>query len=144
MITIKKGTKSDIPKIASLWGKMVNELQPTWAPDLEYWEKDEKALFDTGIYYLCIANDGDDPIGFVDGYVRYEAAVGDFIGYGYNFFILPEYRKKNIAYRLFNHIFKIAKRKGVETIELQAVPERLNDYKKMGFTTAQYVMRKEL
>lgn len=142
MIIIRSGKQEDIPEIVKLWVQMINEIYPDWIPDFNSQQVLIRNFFELNIYHVVVAETKDRLIGFINGLIYYEPARSRTVGLAQYFYIVPEYRKSNIALRLIKKLLKIAKEKGVQIIELQAMPGVKKNYQKIGFKTEQYVMRK--
>ncbi|MCD6376503.1 MAG: GNAT family N-acetyltransferase [Caldisericaceae bacterium] len=142
MVIIRSGKQEDIPEIVELWMQMINEIHPDWIPDFNSQQALIQNFFKLNIYHVVIAETENRLVGFINGLVYYEPAMSKTIGLAQYFYIVPEYRKSNIALRLIKRLLKIAKEKGVQVIELQAMPGVKKSYQKIGFRTEQYVMRK--
>ena len=81
----------------------------------------------------------------VEGYIRF--SFFDNFVYIDDIFVKEELRKKGIASKLIEEIFKIAKEKKLEKVRLGVLinnQNAINLYKKLGFDFRRYEMEKEL
>ena len=144
-IVIRLGTQEDITQISKLWLQMVNELRPGLKPNVSWWQTMCRNFMDaTNLYTVIVALDKSTIIGFVDGFIFPEPATGKAHGVAQHFFILPEYRKTNIAQRLYLQILKLAKQKKASCVEFFCFSDNKEFWLKKNYKEMRIMMRKEL
>lgn len=101
------------------WGYPEHWME-IWTPQLtftpEYFEENES----------WVAVDGDQQIGF---YTLQDKNGKAWIE---NLWVLPEYIGKGIGKRLFLHALELARQRGYQTLQLEADPNAVGFYEKMG------------
>ncbi|MDA3835564.1 MAG: GNAT family N-acetyltransferase [Spirochaetales bacterium] len=138
---IRLATKEDIAKVSMLWLDMVTELKEEWESDVESWIEITKALMDVDGYYMLIAEDNDDIVGFLDGMTYYESGIGKNIGIAKHFYLKPEYRKTGLSSEMYDLMIKIAREEDANVLEIQCHPEKLKYWEGFGFKIEQYILR---
>jgi GNAT superfamily N-acetyltransferase len=71
----------------------------------------------------------------------FEPGIGKTIGIAKHFYLKPGYRKSGLMSKMYYEMVSIAKHKGVEIIELQCYPNRLEYWKGFGFKEDQHILR---
>ena len=138
---IRLATKEDIPELSKLWVEMIKELEPDWEPNADVWIKNCENLLDSGSYGIGIAIEDDKMVGFIDGMTYYDPASDKIIGFGKNFYVARDYRGTDIAEELMITSIVEAQKRGVETLEMQCYPDKLEYWVKHGFEGRQIISR---
>ena len=97
---------------------------------------------------ICVLCDND-IIGFIYGFLKHEK--GEFakenVGFIDAIYVKNEYRKQGIASQLVEEFYKWCKSKDVKYVEVSSYiknDDACNLYKKFGFETTSYYMRKSI
>ena len=138
----------DVPIIASMWAKMMTEIE---LPGFEF---NDFALADffynqtmrlhnqelAGKHYAFIVVDGNVPVGFVSGGVCAVPGAAQLE----QLYVDPDYRNKGIARKLTGAAMRWATMAGMERMQIVAHPDREKFYKRFGFRTQNVLMMGEL
>lgn len=141
---VKTGNKEDLRDLSELWVKMIKEIYPEWQPDVLTWIERNKILCDNDNYHISYVKEAHKIVGFMDGVVFYEPAIGKNVALAQHLYIKPDFRNTRAAYLLCIHMKRIAKDAHAEVIEINAMPYVVQAYLKMGFKKEQTVMRRFL
>lgn len=139
---IRLAKETDIPNIANLWEKMVHELYPDNTPDKEVWIEYCTRLFDSGLYYIYVAEDKGKVIGFIDAMKYLEPSTGNEHGVCQLLYIEPEYRKSLVAFRLHRTMYKMFKSFGVKTFEFFCGTKDIDVWIKKGYEPMRIMFRR--
>lgn len=139
---IRFAKKEELEAVSLLWEVMVKEKNPD--ADRNLWLKMTETVFDSDMYFLMIAIEGEKIIGFIDCMDFMEPTTGKKHGVGQSFYIMPEYRDTTVAGLLWNSMFAHAQDTGVQTLELACYPDMMRFWSRRGFKTEKIIMRRNV
>lgn len=139
---IRRGTISDLHKIANLWLKLVNELAPELTPNAIWWKKLAGEHIKTNNYMIFVAELGGRIIGFIDYFLFPEPATSKLHCVGQHLYILPEYRKQNVAGNLWKTAIKTSKLQGAQVHELFCFEKEVAFWNKRKFHVKRLLLRR--
>ena len=138
---IRTATEEELPKVARLWLKMVQELKSEWVPNTEKWLESRVLLLASQMYYIVVADINGEFVGFLDGMAYADPERNQTVGLAVNFYLKSEYRHQGLMPLMYADMLKIAKEKGVDVIECQCHPDMLGYWEDFGFKQEKYVLR---
>ncbi len=142
-LVIRLGNKKDVEQISKLWFQMVNELRPDWKPNINWWKKMCYALLDMKDFYsIAVAEIKGEIVGFMDGLAFPEPSTGKLHGVAQHFYILPKYRKSNVALKLYRYVLRLAQERKVEIFEFFCFSDNKDFWSKKGYKEIRTMMRR--
>ena len=114
MSKIRKATHEDIDAIGKLWAALVIEENPNAHPNIERWKDIQRQLFGLNNYYIYVAEENGEVIGFNNGLFLVDIETNEPYIDGGNFYVLPKYRKGLSGMRLHRNSFEVAKSLGAK------------------------------
>jgi GNAT superfamily N-acetyltransferase len=141
---IREANSDDIKWVGLLWLSMTNEFEPENTPNIDWWTERMKMLLDTGAYYLFIAKEDGQTIGYIDFMIINEPSDGKIHAIGQQLFVALPYRNTSAAGRLWKAAYKKAKELGAAVMDATAYRETRHFWEKRGFQFYCYSLRKEV
>ena len=139
---IRQGTPDDIEEMAILWRMMIKEILPGSDIQKNWWIKYQAEMMKTDLYRAYVAFYENVMVGFVCGMIYPDATTGKTIGFGQDFYVVPEFRDENISKLLYRKIVVEGKKKGMEAVEMTCFEGQLGLWQKKGFDIHKYHMRR--
>jgi GNAT superfamily N-acetyltransferase len=143
-LNIRLATDADIPKVAFLWKRMNKEFEPDNISRLDWWVTQTRELLKTRTYYLFVAEEGEDFLGYVNFIVIDEPSDGKRHAIGQQLYVIPEYRNTPLAGRLWKAAYTAAKKAEAQMMDTTAYNGTRPFWEKRGFTLYCYYLRKEV
>lgn len=122
----------------------IKQLYAYWAPgnDAEVWY--ELIPWNEPTYRMFGAFDGSKLVGFIDVMARLEPRPPYARGLGFHFYVLPNYRRTRIPYRLYKCGIAYAKSLGLTCVSAFASTDTQAWWKRRGFSPRMVEMVKEI
>jgi GNAT superfamily N-acetyltransferase len=133
IMIIRRATLEDVSKISGLWLLMVKESMPEATPNVEWWKDRIKRLMFLEEYFIFVSEDKGKIVGFLDCIVGPEPATSKIHAVGQYFYVLPEYRNKNLGGKIWKEMLKNLKQFGVQVLETICTNDREEFWKKRKF-----------
>ena len=144
-ITIRKGGEADIERVSCLWLEMVRELNPSYAPSVEWWRNITLGMMrHYKNYHLFVAEEAQDLVGFIDFITVPEPATGHAHAVCRHLYVRPEKRNTGISASLLCHYEESARKDGAVVLELECSDEQYRFWRRMGYGPVGFKMRKHL
>ena len=145
MINIRRGKEPDIERVSLLWLDMVRELNPSYTPRVEWWRNITLGMMrHYENYYLFVAEDGQDVVGFIDLMVVPEPATGWPHGVCRHLYVTPGSRSAGVSRRLILQCEEQARKEGAVVIELECGDEQHPFWQGMGYRPVGIKLRKHV
>jgi len=144
LISIRRGKEADIERVSHLWLDMVRELNPSYAPRIEWWQNITLGmvrLYEK--YYLFVAEDGQDVVRFIDFMIVPEPATGCAHAVCRHLYVTPDSRNAGVSRRLILQYEEWARKEGAVVLELECGEEQAPLWRKMGYGPVGIKMRKD-
>ena len=136
--------ENELVRVSELWLELIREFCPKYAPNVEWWLLECNVLFKMENFKVFVVRDDDERIvGFCTVLVYNDPATGERIGAGREFYVMPEYRKTRMAYRLMKDSEGYARKMGATLFEMYVVSDRMKFWFKRGYVPMRAIMLKE-
>ena len=145
LIDIRRGKEADIERVSRLWLDMVRELNPSYTPRIEWWQNitlGMMRLYEK--YYLFVAEDGQDMVGFIDLMIVPEPATGCAHAVCRHLYMAPDSRNAGVSRRLILQCEEWARKEGAVVLELECGDEQHPFWRRMGYGPVGMKMRKQV
>jgi ribosomal protein S18 acetylase RimI-like enzyme len=146
---IRKARKSDWEEYSNMKEHDFKEYGELIGHEIKYSKDESKKEFDRILKsksdFLILAEDKSQLAGFIHGVIEINAFSRK--GKIEYIFISNNFRKKGLATKLINEFYKILKLKKINYVNLKVNVNNIGAiklYKKLGFETTNYIMRKRL
>ena len=116
MITYRGGNETDFHEVSKLWLKMVNEIDPDFTPNIDWWKADTLNSFKNPGYVMIVTEDEGEIIAFTDGYIYPEPAQGKIVLFSRHSYVEPPYRHTPIIKMMYQLITDYARSKGAQAL----------------------------
>jgi len=142
-IAIRRGSEADIDRVGRLWLDMVRELNPSYAPNVEWWKNITLGMMrHYENYLLFVAECAQDVVGFIDFMTVPEPATGCAHAVCRHLYVTLDWRNTGISRRLLLQYEASAKESGAVLLELECGQEQYRFWQGMGYGPVGSKMRK--
>jgi GNAT superfamily N-acetyltransferase len=141
---IRRGLITDIFELSRLWVYMAKECDTSLSPDIDMWRGYISNLMNYKGYFMFVAEVDNKLIGFIDYVMQPEPGKGIWLAVINYFYVLPEYREKEVSGLLWKAAIKSAKSNNASEFFSFCFPEKLKFWEKHGFKTECFTIRREI
>lgn len=113
---IRTGTERDLSEVSALWLSMVHEISPEFSPNLDWWFQETKEIIQSPEYIMMIGQEGDEIVGFSDGFMQLQPSMGKKVFYSRHTYIKPEYRHTQLMKYLYEGVRDFGLLNGSDTL----------------------------
>jgi GNAT superfamily N-acetyltransferase len=144
-MTVREATEDDLETMAILWRMMVKEISPESSEmNAEWWMQYQREMIKTSTYRAYVAFCQDVMVGYIVGLLYPDAIAGKMIAFGHDFYIMPEFRSKQLSSILYGKLVRLGKHRGAEVIEMSCFEGQLEMWGKKGYKVERYLMRRSI
>ena len=141
---IREATIDDIGDMALLWRMMIKEIKPESKPNMQWWLAFQKEMMEANIYGSYVATIEGVMVGFICGIIYPDSITGDLVGFGQEFYVMPEFRDSRASKLLYRSLIRMAKEKGANTLEMSCFEGQLELWQSKGFDIHKYHVRRKI
>ncbi len=138
---IRKIILEDIQVLADLWLAMIRDTHPEYStPNSSWWEDETRDLLEDDLYFGYVAEENGEIVGFTDGFVYQDAALGKMVAWSRHTYIKPSHRHGKAAQELYCAAYRDVKNKGAEMVMFSCVDNLVPYYERRGYSKNETVM----
>lgn len=141
---IREATIDDIDDMSILWRMMIQEISPDTKPSLEWWIDMQKGMMENNIYGAYVVTIEGVMIGFICGMMYPDSISQKLVGFGQDFYVMPDFREGRAPRLLYRGLMKMAKEKGAEYLEMTCFEGQLDLWQSKGFDIYKYHVRRAI
>ena len=130
---IRRGLVTDLFELSRLWSHMVQESEDL-LPNLEMWRGYIVNLMGYKGYFMWVAEEDNELVGFIDYAMQPEPAHGIWIATINYFYVAPAYRDQEVSGQLWMKAIDSAKENGAKEFSSICFDDKLEFWEKHGFT----------
>jgi GNAT superfamily N-acetyltransferase len=139
---IRRGLVTDIFELSRLWKAFVKESDQELNPNLAMWRDFVVSMMRYDGYYLFVAEQDDEILGFIDYAIQPEPGKGILIAVINYFYVVPELRNTDISGSLWKTAIESARNNNAKEFSSICFPDKINFWEKHGFKKQFYGIRK--
>jgi GNAT superfamily N-acetyltransferase len=140
MITYRSATPYDVSKASNLWRKMVNEINPSFSPNLDWWIIDTLEFLRHNNYAMMIAEDDGEMVAFTDGYIYNEPAQGKHAFYSRHSYVEPKYRHTDVIKTMYSILTQWCQSQSVDLLIFGCNDVTRSYWESKGYRLLEYMM----
>lgn len=138
---IRRAFEYDVHKLARLWLAMVNELNPDFDPNLQWWRRDTLNMMRHDKDYMCLlAEEGGKVVGFSDGYIMLEPAQGKILFFSRHSYVQPELRHGDVIKKIYRELTAEARARGAQALMFGCGDTTKAMWESHGYRQVEYTM----
>jgi GNAT superfamily N-acetyltransferase len=140
-LIIRQATPKDITKVSQLWLYLTKEQVKDCCPNVSWWCDRIFRMMKTPDYFMLVAEEGDDILGFIDLILFDEPTDSKRHAVGQHFYVLPEKRGTKVSAKLWKTILDLI-RDRVEVLDAMCGEKQQKFWEKRNFKQKFSMMQK--